>query len=230
LSITSNAVILCNMYASLICIYCLLVQFHLSVGACSGNEAMATFNDRKNPEVAVELLIEYLKIKYPEFDFNEFVYVGVKRQELYHVKDNKLVEIYDVSTAINGVGNKDGSHQTPIGLHRIQAKIGQNVPLGGVFVGKKYTGKTANISIQKLSSTNDDITSRVLTLQGEEIGVNYGTKDIDSYRRKIYIHGTPEEGLIGQPASHGCIRMKNKEIIELFEKISVGTMVIILNN
>lgn len=218
------------MYVSLICIYYLSLQFCLSTGGCSNSEMMASIKDRKNPEVAVELLIEYLNIKYPDFDFEELVYVGVKRQELYHIMDNKLVEIYDISTAINGVGNKEGSHQTPIGLHRIQAKIGQNVPLGGVFVGKKYTGKTANISSQKLFSANDDITTRILTLQGKEVGVNCGNEDIDSYHRKIYIHGTPEEGLIGQPASHGCIRMKNNEIIELFEKITVGTLVIILNN
>ena len=92
---------------------------------------------------------------------------------------------------------------------------------------RKYTGTIAKIFYDTTRSKTDDVTSRVLWLSGLESGKNKGYT-IDSFKRYIYIHGTSEEGLLGTPASHGCIRMKNKDIIELYEKIKIGTLVLIL--
>ncbi len=181
-------------------------------------------------EVVAEFALEYAKVTYPKADFRELLYVGINRQKLYHLKNDELVSVYEVSTSSHGAGNLLGSNKTPVGLHRIREKIGAGVPVGGVFVGKKYTGSTVEISTTNTQSERDDITSRVLSLEGLELGVNTGKKEIDSYHRKIYIHGTPEEGLIGKPASHGCIRMKNREVIELFKTVSEGTLVLILDN
>ena len=214
------------MYATIL-LFCTALKFCFFLGLTSEPE---TNTAEDNPEIVVDLLIDYLQVKYPKVNFNELIYVGAKRQKLYYINQGKLVSVHDVSTAINGVGNQDGSEKTPLGLHKIQSKIGQNVPLGGVFVGKRFTGKTAEIVTETKRTKSDDITSRIMTLKGLETGVNCGADNIDTYRRKIYIHGTPEEGLIGQPASHGCIRMKNKEIMDLFNTVSVGVTVVILNN
>ena len=93
--------------------------------------------------------------------------------------------------------------------------------------GRVYYGNIANIYIDTTKSKTDDVTSRVLWLEGLEYGINKGV-GIDSFKRYIYIHGTSEEGRLGTPASHGCIRMKNKEVIELYKIIEVGTLVLIL--
>jgi len=214
------------MYATIL-LFCTTFQFCFFIGLTA---SPVTNIKENNPEIVVDLLIDYLQVKYPKVNFNELIYVGAKRQKLYYINQGKLVSVHDVSTAINGVGNQDGSEKTPLGLHKIQSKIGQNVPLGGVFVGKRFTGKTAEIITETKRTKCDDITSRILTLKGLESGINCGEDNIDTYHRKIYIHGTPEEGLIGQPASHGCIRMKNKEIMDLFDTVSVGVTVVILNN
>jgi lipoprotein-anchoring transpeptidase ErfK/SrfK len=131
---------------------------------------------------------------------------------------------YPVSTSKFGVGNRENSNKTPLGTHRVKMKYGDNAPLGTVFQARVNTGKVATIHTDSTDREEDLITSRILWLEGLEPGKNRG-KGIDSYRRYIYIHGTPEEGLIGTPASHGCIRMKNQEVVELFEKVPVGTLV-----
>ena len=95
------------------------------------------------------------------------------------------------------------------------------------MTGRVFNGKIATIYRDTTRSKTDDVTSRVLWLEGLENGVNKGD-NIDSFKRYIYIHGTSEEGRLGEPASHGCIRMKNKEVIELYKKIKIGTLVLIL--
>lgn len=178
----------------------------------------------------MDLLTDYLSAKYQQVVFDEFLYVGIRRQELYHIKDGKVIRKYDVSTAARGAGNAYGSNKTPTGLHTIESRIGESVPVGGVFREKSYTGKTVAINHSASPSGNDDIITRILTLQGEENGINQGPRDVDSFKRRIYIHGTPEEGLIGTPASHGCIRMKSRDVIDLFNTSFVGMKVVILNN
>jgi len=149
-------------------------------------------------------------------------------QRLFLIRNNQIEATYPVSTSLKGQGNRDGSYQTPTGTHRICAKYGEGSPVGTIFRARKSTGKIAKIYTDSTDSPDDYVTTRILRLEGMEPGVNKG-KGIDSYRRFIYIHGTPEEGLIGTPASHGCIRMKNADVIALFDTVPVGTLVEILS-
>lgn len=177
----------------------------------------------------VMFLMEYLEIKYSAYSFDDFLYVAVKQQKMYHIQDQNVIGIYAISTAINGLGGNLGSHRTPIGLHRIKEKVGNGVPVGGILKEKTFTGELANIIDEPVAGNGDQITTRLLHLEGLEPGLNKG-EGYDSYYRGIMIHGTPEEGLIGTPSSHGCIRMKNQEVLELFESVKSGTFVVILNN
>lgn len=152
------------------------------------------------------------------------IYINIPKQALSVLSGNRVLKTYLVSTSQYGVGSKSGSNKTPLGLHRIFSKIGRNVPVGGIFRRRRYTGKVAKIFRKPRAERADQITTRILRLEGLEKGKNRG-KDIDSFRRCIYIHGTPEEWLVGKPASHGCIRMKNKDIIELFDLVKRGTEV-----
>lgn len=156
------------------------------------------------------------------------VVVDPSGQILYLIRGDDLVRIYPVSTGLNGLGNRDGSYQTPVGVHRICERIGSGAVPGAVFKGREFTGEVAVIVREPESTGQDAITTRILRLVGLEPGVNNGP-GIDTYDRYIYIHGTPEEGLIGQPVSHGCIRMKNQDIIELFEQVREDTLVLILD-
>ena len=99
--------------------------------------------------------------------------------------------------------------------------------MNGKMIGRIFHGEIATVYKDTTKSITDDITSRILWLEGIEIGKNKG-ENIDSYRRHIYIHGTSEEGRLGTPASHGCIRMKNKDVIDLYKMVEVGTLVLIL--
>ncbi|KPK73434.1 hypothetical protein AMJ87_01620 [candidate division WOR_3 bacterium SM23_60] len=152
-----------------------------------------------------------------------FIIVSVGKQELYLVRDAKVVHEYPVSTSKFGTGNKEGSNKTPLGLHRIVSKIGKNAKRGEIFKARRRIGKIAHSAGK---AKEDLITTRILRLQGLERGVNKGT-GIDSFARHIYIHGTPQEHLVGKPASHGCIRMKNSDIKALFEQVPRGTFVLI---
>lgn len=176
-----------------------------------------------------EFLKDYLSIKYPSRDFQDFIYVGVKRQELYLFRKGKLIKIYNVSTSKKGAGAVANSEMTPVGLHRVNGKYGAGVPENGILRHKKFSGNIAEIEYEAKPINKDLITTRIITIEGLEKGVNKGGK-LDSYNRRIYIHGTAEEGLIGKPASHGCIRLKNKDVMELFDLLTKGMFVVILNN
>jgi len=108
-----------------------------------------------------------------------------------------------------------------LGIHNIISKIGKNAKIREIFISGRRTGEIAK---KDKKCRRDLITTRILRLQGLERGINKG-RGIDSYKRCIYIHGTAEEHLIGKPASHGCIRMKNKDIVELFNLVKRGTLV-----
>jgi len=176
-----------------------------------------------------ELVNDFVSIKYSKHKMKEYIYVGVKRQRIYLISDTTVVMSFPISTSKYGIGSDRNSQKTPIGLHRIESKIGDQTPVNGIILGTKYTGKTATIISESKSGNTDDVTTRALRLEGMEANINKGGNK-DSYIRDIYIHGTPEEGLIGQPASHGCIRMKNSDVITLFDRVKTGTYVIILNN
>ncbi|PIZ05267.1 MAG: hypothetical protein COY57_08200, partial [Flavobacteriales bacterium CG_4_10_14_0_8_um_filter_32_5] len=150
-------------------------------------------------------LSEYLNLKYPDKDFSSFLFISVKHQQMYLIEKDSIIKKYTVSTAKKGVGNELHSLKTPLGLHNIKRKIGDNVPLGGILEARVYNGSMATIYEDKTKADGDYVTTRILWLDGEEVGINKG-RNIDSYNRFIYIHGTPEEGYIGEPVSHGCIR------------------------
>ena len=154
--------------------------------------------------------------------------VDVTSQHLYLFERGQLVGSYPVSTAERGTGNREGSLRTPLGLHRVDDKIGAGAPAGMIFRGRRPTGERAEILTgPDERAARDDVTSRILWLSGLEPGVNQGG-NVDSKRRYIYIHGTPEEGRIGQPASHGCVRMTNADVIALFDRVEVGALVDII--
>lgn len=153
--------------------------------------------------------------------------VNPDNQCLYLIQGNRIEASYSISTAARGLGNRNGSYRTPTGTHRICSKYGKNAPVGTIFRARKNAGKIAKIFTDKIDTPKDYVTTRILRLEGMEPDMNKG-EGIDSYLRLIYIHGTPEEGLIGTPASHGCIRMKNADVIALFDAVPVGTLVEIL--
>lgn len=183
------------------------------------------------PEPEEQDVISYLKgfvpQKYASEVFDNFLYVSIKKQKMYHIVNDRIQHSYLIGGAKNGVGNKLGSNKTPLGLHTIAKKYGYAIPTGGLFVERRYTGKICTVHDEKYCVGKDDVTTRILWLQGEEPGVNKGG-DIDSFIRNIYIHGTPEEGLIGTPSSKGCVRMKNEEVKEVFEYAYIGMKVLIL--
>lgn len=153
--------------------------------------------------------------------------VDVDNQTMDVQCGNGFNKQFKVSTAENGVGNESGSFKTPLGKHSVCEKIGDGAPILTIFKSRQDTGftcKTLNVPVDE-----DLILTRILRLKGEESGVNSGHKEdgtcIDSYERYIYIHGTNREDLLGTPASHGCIRMGNDDIVELFPNIRVGATV-----
>jgi len=134
------------------------------------------------------------------------------------------VKEYSISTAKLGIGQQKGSNQTPLGWHEIRAKIGRNAEINSVFVGRRPTGEIYSPELANQFPQRDWILTRILWLSGCELGRNR-LGEVDSMQRYIYIHGTPDSEPMGTPESHGCIRMRNKEIIELFDHLEVGSLI-----
>jgi len=171
--------------------------------------------------------IEALKQRVPVPAHKAVAIVSLSDQTLSLYRDGALVKIYPVSTSKYGAGNKDGSYMTPLGVHRIREKIGGSAPFGTIFKARRNTHRVAQIVSDQTKTPHDFITSRILWLEGQEPGVNRG-EGIDSYARYIYIHGTHEEGLIGQPVSVGCIRMRNRDVVELYDQMREDDLVVIV--
>lgn len=133
---------------------------------------------------------------------------------------------YSVSTSKHGVGELHGSYKTPRGRHQIRARIGSGCPSGTVFVGRRPTGEVYSDALARANPDRDWILTRILWLSGLEPGLNR-LGDVDTMRRYIYIHGMPDSEPCGTPGSIGCIRMRNADIVELFDRVSVGTVVVI---
>lgn len=154
--------------------------------------------------------------------------VSIPLQQLeLHDDAGTLLHRYPVSTAVNGAGEEMGSHCTPRGRHVIRAKIGAGMPADTVFVGRRPTGELWSAGLDAQHPGRDWILTRILWLSGCEKGYNRGGS-CDTMRRYIYIHGTPDTVETGQPGSHGCVRMHNADLLELFDAVKVGTMVDIL--
>lgn len=158
-------------------------------------------------------------------EINIIVSIGEQLLSLYD--DQTLLKSYSVCTAKNGVGEQFGSECTPRGKHIIRAKIGDGEPLGSVFIGRRLTGEIYQHEDAKSQPKRDWILTRILWLSGLEKGKNRLGK-VDTMRRYIYIHGAPDELVTKTPSSHGCIRMLNDNVIDLFERVSVGTKVLII--
>jgi L,D-transpeptidase YbiS len=152
--------------------------------------------------------------------------VSILEQRLRVFKQTILQNEYSISTAKNGAGEQKGSEKTPRGRHIIRAKIGANCPANTVFVGRRPTGEIYSPELRTQYPDRDWILTRIFWLSGLEKGLNR-LGEVDTMQRYIYIHGTPDEVPMGQPGSRGCIRMRNTDIIELFENIPVGTALLI---
>ena len=147
------------------------------------------------------------------------LYVDIENQSLIYLKEGSIQKIYTISSSSYGTGSKENSYKTPLGKHEIYKKIGGNLPENAILKGRVWNGAIADVIKEPIDTDFDHVTSRILWLDGLEIGKNKG-KGIDSRKRFIYIHGTAEEGLIGKPASDGCIRMYNRDVIELFDLVN----------
>lgn len=152
--------------------------------------------------------------------------ISIAEQTLTLVDADRVVAAYTVSTALNGAGEQKNSGCTPRGRHYIRAKIGEGQPLGAVFVGRRFTGEIYSNQLGQANPQRDWILTRILWLSGTELGKNR-LGDVDTMQRYIYIHGTPDSEPMGQPLSHGCVRMRNSDILQLFEQVGAGTPVII---
>lgn len=140
--------------------------------------------------------------------------------------DGRALDRYPISTALNGPGEQDSSGCTPRGEHYIRARIGEGQPLNTVFRGRRPTGEIYSPQLAAEHPDRDWILTRILWLCGREWGRNRGP-GVDSFRRFIYIHGTPDTEPMGEALSHGCVRMRNTDIAELFARVRVGTRVVI---
>jgi L,D-transpeptidase YbiS len=145
--------------------------------------------------------------------------IDIPRQELLFQG-----KAYSVSTAKNGVGEKNGSFCTPRGSHIVRARIGAGQPLNTVFVRRRPTGELWSPELHAAYPGRDWILTRILWLSGCEAGKNR-LGDVDTMRRYIYIHGSPDIAEMGKPGSIGCIRMRNRDIVELFERVEPYTPV-----
>lgn len=150
--------------------------------------------------------------------------INIKNQTLEVLKADILWKTYSVSTAKRGVGEILGSFCTPRGLHYIRAKIGTDAPLNTVFVKRRPTGEIFTPELAKAFPERDWILTRILWLCGLEVGKNR-LGSVDTQQRKIYIHGCEDNTTMGNPNSQGCIRMRNQDIIEVYNLASIGTQV-----
>lgn len=159
-----------------------------------------------------------------------YIEISIEEQTLTLFDKNKQIKNYPVSTAKNGSGELIDSECTPCGKHIITEKIGEETEANSVFVGRMETGEIYEPGLRDLHPERDWILTRILWLSGLEEGKNKGHKNgncVDSHERYIYIHGSPDDVEMGSPGSRGCIRMRNQDIIELFDLIEVGTKVVI---
>ena len=157
-----------------------------------------------------------------------YLRIELSHQRLICLNEERPVALYPVSTARAGAGEQRDSGRTPRGWHRIRLKIGAGCPRNMVFVARRPTGEIYTETLARKEPDRDWILTRILWLTGSEPGFNRGGP-VDTLRRHIYIHGTPEESLIGVPVSHGCIRMRNQDLLKLFEWVDNGTPVEIVD-
>ncbi|MCB5184708.1 L,D-transpeptidase [Methylobacillus gramineus] len=156
--------------------------------------------------------------------------ISLRQQRLRLIDEQeKVLRDYVISTALNGAGEQKNSYCTPRGRHLVRAKIGAEMPVGAVFRGRRPTGEIWSRELGEQHPGRDWILTRILWLSGCEPGYNR-LGNVDSMQRYIYIHGTPDTEPMGEPHSHGCIRMRNHEVAELFELVPISTTVLVLDD
>jgi L,D-transpeptidase YbiS len=150
--------------------------------------------------------------------------VSLATQRLTVLRDGAAWKTWSVSTSKHGAGEVSGSHQTPRGRHVIRARIGAGAAPNAVFVGRRPTGEVYSPDLKARFPDRDWILTRILWLSGTEVGRNR-LGNVDTMRRYVYIHGMPDSEPLGVPGSIGCVRMRNADIIELFDLVPAGTVV-----
>lgn len=154
----------------------------------------------------------------------ESIEISVAQQTLIAKVTEDRSLIYSIASAKNGVGQQFGSECTPLGQHYVRAKVGAGQVANTIFVGRRASGEIYTEELAKQQPNRDWILSRILWLSGNEVGHNR-LSSVDTMRRFIYIHGAPDSHAMGVPSSHGCIKMRNQDIIELFDRVEPGTPV-----
>lgn len=156
----------------------------------------------------------------------DFLHISIADQCLYGFADGQLLLRLPVSTALNGPGEQSGSNCTPRGCHLVRAKIGEGLPLGAVLRGRRWTGEVWSAELGEQFPGRDWILSRILWLSGREPGRNR-LGQVDTFRRYIYLHGTPDSEPMGVPLSHGCVRLRNVDLLHLFPRVPLQCAVLI---
>lgn len=146
--------------------------------------------------------------------------ISVADQKMLVLRDGKPLNSYPVSTSKFGVGDRPGSYATPLGVLRVKEKLGHGLPAGAVFKSRRPTGEVLPVD----APGRDPIVTRILWLEGLD------ERNRNAYLRYIYIHGTPEERNIGKPVSYGCIRMRSRDVIELFDTVGLNSKILITPN
>ncbi|MFA5627706.1 MAG: L,D-transpeptidase [Thiohalomonadaceae bacterium] len=158
-----------------------------------------------------------------------WIKIDLAAQRLYLYDDNTEVFAWPASTAANGPGELNGSGCTPRGWHVIRARIGAGQAVNTVFIGRRPTGEVLTPELYAAAPERDWILTRILWLSGLERGKNR-LGNVDTMRRYIYIHGTPDSEALTEPTSQGCVRMRNADIMQLFDHVAAGTRVLITEN
>ncbi len=150
--------------------------------------------------------------------------IDISRQQITLLEDGDPLLSYPVATGRKGAGEQSGSGCTPRGIHKIRLKIGSGCPENSIFVGRRATGEIYSPALAAIHPERDWILTRILWLTGLESGRNRGGS-VDTLRRYIYIHGSPDSEPFGVPVSHGCIRMRNHDLLDLFEQVETNMLV-----
>ncbi|HBX56026.1 L,D-transpeptidase [Pseudomonas sp. UBA2684] len=150
----------------------------------------------------------------------DFLHISLADQCLYGFADGQLLLRVPVSTALNGAGELSGSGCTPRGRHQVRAKVGEGLPLGAVLRGRRWTGEIWSAQLAAQFPGRDWILTRIIWLSGCEPGRNR-LGAVDTFRRYIYLHGTPDSEPMGIALSHGCVRLRNADLLELFPRVPV---------
>ena len=174
----------------------------------------------KNLKYNENMVLKEISSVDSSFDtLDSLLYVDISRQNMYLLQKGTILQDFKISSSYYGTGSEVNSLKTPLGKHEIYKKIGKDLPINAILKGRVWNGSIANVITDDIDTEFDHVTSRILWLDGLEKGKNKGP-GVDSRSRYIYIHGTAEEGLIGKPASDGCIRMYNNDVIELFDLVN----------